>query len=101
MVPSLHFLLTMMSAAYTGVIAASRASSPAVIVFNIVVIHLFWACSSVRYVQHRKASFRCLVGLLLPRAGFAARRQTFVRRCQNCGVGLWSSGGWQMRRATA
>jgi hypothetical protein len=38
---------------------------------------------------------------LLPRAGFAARRQTFVRRGQNCGVGLRSSGGWQMRRATA
>src|SRR6516225_11805367 len=35
------------------------------------------------------------------RAGFAARRQTFVHRGQNCGVGLRLSGGWQVRRATA
>jgi hypothetical protein len=36
---------------------------------------------------------------LLPRAGFAACRQTFVRRGQNCGVGLRSSGAdrWASR----
>src|SRR5215472_65888 len=59
---------TPMSAACAGVIDhASRASSPAVIVFNIVVIHVFWACSSVRFVQHRKASFRCFVACCLVR----------------------------------
>src|SRR5262249_49233483 len=40
-----------------------------------------------------------LLGHLLPRAGFAARRQTFVRRDHKCGVGLQSSGAdkWASR----
>jgi hypothetical protein len=46
----------------------------------------------VRFVQH-------LLSRFAPRAGFAARRQTFVRRGQNCGVGLQSFGAdrWASR----
>src|SRR5215469_4495487 len=71
-------LSTVMFAACACVIAASRASSPAVIVFNIVAIHVFWACSSVRFIQHRKASFRCVVACCLVRDLLLVAKHLFV-----------------------
>lgn len=101
MVPFLHSRLNEMSAACAGVIDhASRASSPAVIVFNIVGMHVFWACSSVRFVQHRKASFRCLVACCLVRDLLLVAKHLFpaARTSWACGH---PGAGRCMRRATA
>src|SRR5215831_379140 len=89
--------LTHISAAWVAVVSAATTVAASNSVFMLVTpLGLL-----ISAVCPTPESLVPLLSRLLFRAGFAARRQTFVRRGQNCGVGLRSSGGWQMRRAMA